>query len=108
MKTEKIKLTFKKQSRSTGLMSVGHPFPITDIKINKKIMGYISPPAWDTKNVWTIHYSIKKSVPDNNMNCDWKWLNVPNEFDTEKDARLFVKEHIQSIINRFVLHFTDN
>ena len=62
-----MKFTFKKQPRETGLRAVGKPYPDTDIKVNKKRVGYISAPNWQTKSyAWLVRFAVKKeSTIDN-------------------------------------------
>jgi hypothetical protein len=100
-------ITFKKQPKETGLHSIGYPYPNVDIKLDKKTMGYISAPTWQTKNVWNIYLSVKKSEPDDNSNCDWKWVTVKKDFENEIEAREFIKGHIEEIQKKFVFHFTE-
>ena len=98
-------LSFKKQARETGLRSVGNPVPSVDIKINKKVIGYLSAPTWQTKdNKWGINFSVVKPEPDENPNCKWKWIAVKTRFETENEAREFVKENIEAISKRYTLY----
>jgi len=99
-----MKLTFRKDKKPTGLSSIGYPYPATYIKIDNKIIGWISPPTWQTKDVWKIIFSVKKSEPDDNPNCDWKNITLLPEFTSEPGARDFIKQNIEKITEKYVFH----
>ena len=105
---KKQKFTFKKQPRETGLASVGNPHPDTDIKHNKKLVGYISSPNWSSPdNKWRIRLTVKKSEPDDNPNCDWKWIVLKKTFDTEPEAREFLNANVVEILDKNLHHDED-
>ena len=93
-----FKLSFRKDKQPTGLWSVGHPNPITDIKINQRVVGYISPPTWDKNEKWTIHFSVKRT-PTEDKPAPFKWVRLIGDHETEPEAREFVKEKFQRILN---------
>jgi len=106
---KKISITFKRQPRATGLASIGTPYPSVDIKLNKQKFGWISPPTWRTDdNKWGIYFSIKKSEPDSNPNCDWKNVSIKTRFDTEEDARQWMVNNIERILEKYQLHFWED
>jgi hypothetical protein len=100
-----MKFTFKKGEKSTGLARVAEPYPVTHIKLNKKKIGQIRPPN-SNNNEWAVSISVKKSEPDDNPNCDWKWLKLKVSFAQEKIAREWVKHNLEDIIkyNDLELH----
>ena len=109
MKIPKIKLSFKKDKKPTGLYSVGHPYPETYIKIGGKEVGYISPPSWETdSHIWKVRIAVKKDKPDNNPNCDWRWAIMGKKFDTESDARIWIKDMIVEISEIYKLHYFED
>jgi hypothetical protein len=86
-KIDKIKLSFKKGGRNTGLYAIGTPYNSTEIKINKKIVGQILPPSWDSKhNDWRVMLMIIKKdiLEDGNKNCVWKNITFKNQPFCEK------------------------
>ena len=103
--SNKIKLSFKKDKKPTGLHSVGHLYPETFIKVDGKRIGEIIPPSWNTTNTWKILIAVKKTKPDDNPNCDWKWANIGKQFDTESEAREWLKTMIKSIDDVHTFHF---
>jgi len=103
--------TFKKQEKATGLMAVGEPYPNVDIKLNKKICGYISAPTWNSQsNKWLIRFSvIKKDImEDGNSNCSWRWITLKKQSETEQEARDFLKIYADKIIEKYDLHFFED
>lgn len=79
--------TFKKLPRETGLAGVANPYPGTDIKHNRKIVGLIVPPNWQ-RDKWEVRLMQEKDGK-------WKWIHVKQKFDTEPDAREWVKSHTE-------------
>jgi len=103
-----MKITFKRQPRETGLYLVGHPYQDVDIKVDKKVCGYINSPSWN-KNSWDVWITvIKKDImEDGNPNC--KWGNVPfkKKFSTEEEARAAVPNLIASVLKKgYQLYFS--
>lgn len=104
---DKLKLTFRKQPRPTGLSSMGYG-QNTDIKINGKVCGAIYAPTWRSKDdLWEICFSVKKSESEPKENSDWKWITLIKRTETEEQARIFLKENIGIITSKYTLHFTE-
>jgi len=104
-----INITFKKHPAQTGLSGVGYPYQSVDIKIKKKRFGIINAPNWQTEgNVWKIMIAIKKPEPDDNPNCDWKWITFKKDFEDETQARTYIQESIVGIMKKFELHYFDD
>jgi hypothetical protein len=102
-KINKIKLSFKKGERKTGLMAVGNPYSSSDIKINKKTIGRIMPPSWNSKdNGWKIQLMIIKKdiMEDKNPNCVWRNITFKNQpfCEKEEDARVWLRDNIEGIV----------
>jgi hypothetical protein len=103
-----IKITFKKRPRNTRLSAVGHPESDVDIKLDKKIIGWLSAPSWQTEdNKWGIWFHVMKNEPDNNPNCDWKNISLKIRFASEQEARDFIKLNINQISEKFKFKYTD-
>lgn len=101
-------LSFKKQPKETGLRAVGSPIPNTDIKLNGKRFGYLCAPTWQTKDgKWGVYFMAYKTEPDDNPNCDWRWLSAKDRFDSESDARQWMKDRIATIMQQHQLRFED-
>lgn len=94
-------LSFKRGPRPTGLFSVGHPNADTEIKLDKKLVGMIYAPDWQTKDgKWSAHFMVFKSKPDEDKreNCPWKWVQLSKRFDSEEEAREYVKLRLNLIL----------
>lgn len=110
MTKEKFNISFKKHPRETGLASVGNSRQSVDIKVNKKVCGMINAPNWQTKdNKWSISIILKKEIDIiTDTNCDWVWVNVKIRFDTEEEARQYVKDNLENIAKVRTLHFLED
>jgi len=105
-----MRISFKKQPRETGLANAANPWPTTDIKVNKKIVGHIKPPTWMSDNKrWEINISIEGSEP-NNPNCSWRWISPKYKPDNESEGREWVKKHLENFLtkNNLQLHYFDD
>lgn len=86
--------TFKKEPRETGLAAVGAGDPDTIIKLEKKQVGYISGPNWrSTDQLWR----VRLTKVDEKESCGWKWVTLAKKFDTEPEARAYLKENFDRI-----------
>lgn len=106
-KKNKIKLSFRKKPKNTGLFAIGTPYNSTDIKINKVTVGEIMPPSWNSSNKgWKIGFMvIKKDImEDGNKNCVWKWVRFKVEFEKEELGRIWVRDNIEGIMSRYELY----
>jgi hypothetical protein len=104
-----MRLSFKKNKRETGRVGIGYPYPSTDIKVDRKVVGHIIPPTWQTKNnTWSIQIAVEKDDihSDGNANCPWRWVFLKLEFDEEKDAREYLKNHTEGLFS-LPLHYFD-
>ena len=101
-----MKVTFKKYPRETGLASVGNSQQSVNIKVDKKVVGIIHAPNWQTvDHKWSLSFSVIKDTPDDNPNCDWKWIFLKARFDTEEDARSFVIRNIDKLAEKYKFHY---
>jgi hypothetical protein len=92
----KMKITFKKEPKCTGLARIGEPYPNTNIKVNKDAVGVIAAPRWNTPdNKWEVRFTVKGS--NGNPNCHWHWIRVKKRFDTESEAREWVKNNLEGL-----------
>lgn len=109
MKTKTPSITFKNHPKNTGLYSVGNPDSDIDIKVDKKKIGLILASSWQQK-YWRIQIAIKKPVPDNNPNCDWKWTGFKKQFGESKDAKEFVKKYLLQFLEnyKYTPHYFDD
>ena len=104
-----MKVTFKKHARITGLAGIGYSHPNVDIKINKKIIGEIVGPTWQTPDgKWGIMFCVMKKEPDDNPNCEWKNIILKARLNNEQDARKFVEEYINQISDRYTFHYRED
>jgi len=97
-----MKLSFRKDPPTTGLAGVGHPHPSTQIKGDKLCVGIINAPYWATKDSkWGIQLAVKSDKPEN---CDWAWIFFKQRFDTEPEARQWLKDRWDSICKKYSIH----
>lgn len=108
-KKEKPNVSFKKDEPETGLRAIGNHGRGVTIKVNKKTMGYISAPNWQ-RDGWSIGIQIRKDEKhtDNNPNCPWKWIYFKQKFDTEAEARQYIKDHISDLNERFTFYYNED
>ena len=99
MAKEKFNISFKKHPRETGLAAIGHPYQSVDIKLNKQCIGMIDAPNWQ-KAQWRIRITIK----DSEQFCGWRWIQFKTKFDTEEEAREWVKTNLKAISEEYELH----
>ena len=75
----------------------------TDIKIKKKVIGYIAEVAWDK---YQIHLAIKKK-PTEKDPSNFKWANIIRTFSNEKEAREFLQKNFEKIKELNLYSFDD-
>lgn len=93
----KFNISFKKEKKERGLAAVGNPNQATNVKLNKQIVGAISPPSWMTEDsLWRVRFIVVKE--DN-----WKWITMKAKFNSEPEARVWIKENLKAIHDRYTL-----
>lgn len=91
-----MKISFKKEPAERGLSSVGNPHPDTLIKVDKKEVGTISGPSWRSNDhKWVINLRIID--PNDPEKKKWKNVLLKARFDTEDEARLWLKANLEKI-----------
>lgn len=100
----KNKFTFKKNT-PVGKFAVFQT-KYTDIKFNKKVCGSINR---DREYKWKILLSVMKNEKfnDGNENCDWMNIVLKTVFEKEEQARDFLNNNIDKIMDTFTLHFIE-
>ena len=97
-----MKFTFK----TTGATGKFRSFslPIIDIKLNKKLIGSILP-----ETPYLVSFMVNKQdiYEDNNSNCAWKWVRLKKEFRSIDEAKEFINNNIDKILEKFDLHCLD-
>ena len=97
-----VKVTFKKEPKETGLMSISFPNQSVNLKIKGKTFGMINAPTWQTEdNRWSI------SIMVTGLNNEWKWVNFKQRFLNEQYAREWIQEYIDAIMKKYTLRFED-
>lgn len=100
--------TFKKGKRTTGMRGIGESTPSTIIKISKKEVGYIyTDDSWHGSNdgKWKIKFKIPASeqAKRRNPNKFWTWGGVKVEFDSEQEARDWLKQHFNKLVKQLYI-----
>ena len=94
-----MKFTFKKDKAPTGLASIGH-ITTSYIKLNKRKVGYIK----EVEPFKIRLMVIKKDImEDGNPNCPWKWIALKKESKTLEEAKTFLNEKIDLILEKYNL-----
>lgn len=103
-----MKLSFKKQERSIGLAHVADPIQAVDIKLDNKIVGFISPPNLSAhrriEEYWRIHIRVAEIETSDNPS-GFAWITFKAKFNTENEAREWLKEKIDDIVKLYPIHF---
>lgn len=104
---EKIKNPgFRKETPETGLRAIANPYPGTDITWGREgVVGRISPPsarALGGSDTWGIRFIVEKE-PTVEDPCDWKWVALKKTFETEPEARAWVRENWAAINEKLKL-----
>jgi hypothetical protein len=97
------RITFKKEPRETGFRAVGHPYQSVNIKLDKKVVGIIHAPHWNSNppHKWVIRLAVKdKKYP----NAGWGWVQLKEHFDSEAEARLFIVLNRNNLLSKYKLH----
>ncbi len=94
--------TFKKMIH-TGRYK-GFEKDFTDIKLKRKIVGYIREVEF---RKYKISFAVKKE-PTKEDPAPFRWVRLVIQFKTEKEAREFLKERAEDIINKYDLYSFDD
>jgi hypothetical protein len=98
-----MKFTFKTE-RPTGKWK---SFDVNRhlIKFNKKECGSISE-TFSLTPIFKIHLTVEKQdiMEDKNPNCTWKGIKFKKEFSSLREAKDFLNENIDAIMENYKLH----
>jgi len=96
------KFTFKKtiHEGQYGAFQKDH----TEIKLNKKEVGYISEIDYSD---YRVSFAVKKEKTEKGS-APFKWFRVKWHFDSEKEARKYIKENNNRIQEKLNLHYFDD
>lgn len=95
--------SFKRHKKQTGLASVGNGATGSDIKIKKMMVGIIVAPSWTSKhNGFKARFMIVGN--DKNENCDWRWITLKKETDSDSEMREWLKTVYEQIVKNYELH----
>jgi hypothetical protein len=102
-----MKFTFRKQPRITGKAGIGYPIRSIDIKLRNKKVGQISAPNW--LKDWEIWVTVLKKdiMEDKNPNCEWRNVRLAILPVSDEDAKEYLQENIEKIIEKFTLYSLD-
>lgn len=105
----KTKVTFKNFPKETGLAAIGNHNRSIECKIKRKTFGHINAPNWTTEKVWTISIMVMKTelITDNNPNCNWKWVTFKTKFLIPDQAKIWLQEKIEEIVEIYHLRFEE-
>lgn len=99
------RFTFKRRPIETGLAGVGRSRHDVDIKLNKKVVGIIYAPTWQTEDGL---YRISLTVKDETGKCPWRWVRLKARFPDEESARDWLNAAFQKIQELYQLVCADD
>jgi len=95
----KMKFTFRKDIPEGAYRSF--QLEIHEIKLNKKIVGYIS----KGKSISGFGISLAiKQLRTEQTPAAFKWVRLKKRFEKAEEARVFLNDHIDKIIVKYDLH----
>lgn len=105
--------TFKYHPASSGLSAVGNHNRGSDIKYGGKTCGFIIAPNSGNRynrkpdGSGENEYSFMLHVNDPESN-GWRNVELNHRDKDEKALRQWIRDHTQSIMNRYDIHFLEN
>ena len=94
-----MRFTFKRRKQETGQQGIAQPYPSVDIKLDKKIVGWISAPSPLGHDGWYIFLRLE----DKSKNCNWKNAKLKGDWETEAAAKAFLQTNADAILAKFTL-----
>lgn len=102
-----MKFTFKKHKRETGLRVVGYPYPSSDIKLDGKVVGTLTPPTWQTRDgLWRIRL-MRKATPTPERPSEWEWVTLKFKSQDEEECRKYILDNSEALV-KLNLHSHEN
>lgn len=96
-----MKFTFKREHRITGLAGVGYPHQDVQIKLNKKIVGRIDAPNWQTSDdLWSVRFMVGDIE-------NWKWVTLKQRFEDAEVAKQYLLRHQERIQRQSLISIED-
>ena len=97
-----MKFTFKTEKAKGSYRSF---FPDThQIKLNKIMVGNILNDPPHHIRLMVFKDDINE---DGNPNCSWRWVELRKDFESVKDAKIFLNNHYLAIMDKYNIHFND-
>lgn len=83
-----------------------------DIRLNKKVVGAImqirtiGPNKDEDEGKFLLRLMVNKKDPmeDRNPNCVWKWITLKRRFESAEEAKQFVLDGAERLMQQFDLH----
>lgn len=97
-----MKFTFK-TDKATGPYSSFYSDQHS-VKLKKKEVGAIGDKVPYRIRLQVIKDDIKE---DGNSNCSWKWITLKKESKSLQEAKDFLNDHIDKILEKYNLHLED-
>lgn len=89
--------TYRKQPRETGLRGIVEPYPKTDVKLKKLLVGHINPPSRYNGDKWNVSLAVKEGT-------NFRWITFKAKFEDEPEARVWLDTRSESIIKTYDLY----
>lgn len=102
MAKRKQKFTFKTDKATGPFWSFSPDYHY--IKLKKKQCGSINDKTWEIR-LQVIKDDINE---DGNPNCEWKWIQLKKKSDSLQEAKDFVNNHIEAILDKYNLYLDED
>jgi hypothetical protein len=97
------KITFRNQPMETGLAFTCRPYPVVDLRLSGKTVGFIQPPSIHRKgDRWRIYLHVASDT----LRARFQNLMISGGWDSVDSAKDFIRTHndgIQIQFNLFLL-----
>lgn len=95
------KFTFKREPRETGLAAIAHPHANVQVKLDKKVVGYIAGPnRFSSNKGWQLNLMVE----DEKSSCGWVWIRMARQDETEEEARAWAQRQAANIVAKYKLY----
>ena len=99
------KFTFKTEQPTGRFRSFDNP--VYHIKYQKKEVGIIGCEFPHKIRLQVLKTDKDLKAPDNNPNCEWKWIRLKKESESIEAAKTFLNENIDRITFLYKIYLGD-
>lgn len=100
--------TYRKYPKETGVRAIGYSLQSSDIKLQGRKVGVLRAPCWSTEDCkWSILFHISRE-PTTSDPCPFSNKILKNRFNTEADAKDFLKKRFKDILKLNLYQLEDD